>query len=358
MSDNILPDNTVVPSYLGYNRRGRQSSGADALVNIALRYGEVKKIHYPDDSLNQSKQVPEYEVEVQHRDGIGIATTTLYRGVVAVNTFGGIGDRTEITYRADTSKATNKPGNGSKVLLLCVSGDQQRAVILGGLSSVKSTDKTHHYLFEFNGFRFHVNADGECEFRFQGKTDNDGEAQGSEDASGSFIKLDKEGSVTVSGPGGEQYFKINNAAKTVEMRADTEWQVQTGAIDIKADSDVRIDSKAAMSLTASDGVQIGLATNAMLLADAYRQAEGLTNQANSKAFITASTAATTAAGAMTTAAGLLAIPMVGGIAAAPFLITAATQMGIIAAALNIAGNSLNSFENGYNDYLSPNNRND
>lgn len=358
MSDNILPDNSVVPSYLGFAPRGQQSSGADNLTNVTLRYGEVKKIYYPDNALNQSKQVPEYEVEVQHRDGIGIATTTYYRGVVAVNMFGGVGDRTEITYRADDSQNTDKPGNGSKVLLLCVSGDQQRAVILGGLASAKSTDKTHHYLFEFNGFRLHVNADGEAELRFQGKTNNKGERTGDENASGSFIKLDKAGSVIASGPGGEQYFKIDHANGLIEMRADTTWNVQTTEIDFAASGNIRIDSKDTMSLTATNGVQIGLATNAMLLADVYRQAEGLLNQANSKAFITAATAATAAAAAMTTAAGLNAIPMVGGIAAAPFLVTAATQLGIIAASLNVAGNSLYAFENNYNAYLSQTNRND
>lgn len=354
-------DATVIPSYLGATTRGSMEGSEDLLGNFALRYGEVKKIYHKDHELNFSKLHTEYEVEVQHRDGVGITSTTTYRGVAASNLLGGLADKFEVTYRADTKQNTEGAGNGSKVLLLCISGDQSKAVILGGYSESPHEDTTHHMTLQFNGFRLHVNKDGEAELLFRGATNADGSRKGDEDADGSYLRFSKDGTVTVSGPGGEQYIKIDQTNRKMEIQADTGgWTVSSRQdATINAAQQVAIDAADGyISLTSSDGTIIGLGTDFMILGDTYRQAEGLANQTVSKALAGASTAGIAASAALMTAAGLNAIPMVGGIAAAPFLITAATQLQIHAQALNVASQALNTFENNYDKYLSRNNKND
>ena len=120
---------SVIPSYLGAVPWGSTAGSEDQLLNYALREGEVKKLIPPSSSLSFSRTHPEYEILVQHRDGVGITTTTLYRGVAATSLWGSTADYTEATFRVDTTNKQNEPGNGARVLLLCVSGDQSRAVI-------------------------------------------------------------------------------------------------------------------------------------------------------------------------------------------------------------------------------------
>lgn len=96
----ILDDNTVVPSFQGLQPRGAARDTGN-LNNLALRMGEVKDIVYSDDTRSITKKFTEYTVEVQHRDNRAAGTTTLYRGCLVSNLFGGAADSFRYTLRKD-----------------------------------------------------------------------------------------------------------------------------------------------------------------------------------------------------------------------------------------------------------------
>jgi hypothetical protein len=359
-----LSDGTIVPSFLQVSARGQSHAGPSLLTNYVLRHGEVKQIVLPDDPESQLGETVEYVVEVSHREEEGPTASTIYRGVTALNALGGSADRTVATYRPDNSGSEKAVGDGSRVLLLCVSGDQSKAVILGGMQPLPTSsdsEKGHHYTFEFNGAYFNVNNEGEVQFVHKGPTNADGSVQEQyQDYGGANVRFDKNGDVIVSAPGGEQYFKLNHKDNQTELQADKKLLITShGQTEVVGDDYILIKSKNAhIEMLADQGVQIGEASNAMLLADVYRQAEGLSNQTVAKSLHAASTAANTAGASLLAAAPLNAIPMVGGVLALPALIAAANALIAVGVSMNVAATAIDALENNYDKYLSPKNRND
>lgn len=355
---NAFYDETVIPSYLSSEPRGGHSGSDDNLVNGMLRYGEVRDIVYPKDKRSFSGTEIEYEIEVAHRDGTGISTSTIYRGVMASDVFGGVGDRVQYTYRKDSKASKDGLGNGSKVLILCISGDQQKAIIIGGKSvrSTKATDVGHHLDFEFNGAQFKVNKDGEIQILFRGATDSEGKLLDGvdKDFSNSFVRFDMEGSIILQDAAG-QVFKIQNTFGDEQVLLEaTKLVVNTeDTVELTAKTNVFIDAvDGGISLTSTNGTDIGRATDYMMLGTTYRRAEGSCHQQMSKAFTIGQIAAIAAQAALQAAAPLNAIPMVGGILAMPFLITASTQMGVMAQAFSTAQTALDTMESNSQTFLS------
>jgi hypothetical protein len=363
-----LGDGTVIPSYLGIESRGEGHGSEDNLLNHVLRYGEVKDIVYPGDKRNHSGNQIEYEVEVKHRDGVGIETTTVYRGVTANNLFGGAADRVETTYRpASQSDKETGNGNGSKVLLLCVSGDIQKPVIIGGLSnpSQKATKaEGHHYTFEFNGAQFKVNSEGEVEFQHRGPTNADGSVKEQyEDYSGANVRVDKRGNITISGPGGEQFLTFTkqkeNAPErnqTVELQGDKKLQARAEQVEVTASNNLFLESEnEAIQMNAQRGVFVGLATDQWVKGSTYRLAEGALNQTTSTAMSTAAGTMNSAAVSLGVAAGLNAIPSVGGLLAMPVLMAVAAQLAAVGTTLGTISAALTAMEQNAASYLSDKN---
>lgn len=170
----MLPDGTIVPSFLGVQERGEPTFGEDIFQDIGLRVGEIKKVTYPDNPMSHGGRVAEYEILCTHRDGGGITHTHTYRGVQASTLFGSKADRFGATFRTDASE---EPGVGARVLFMCINGNQQQAVIIGALEPAGTrTDQNlgHNLFFEFNGVRFEINKDGEPTLTFGGATKTDG----------------------------------------------------------------------------------------------------------------------------------------------------------------------------------------
>lgn len=352
-----------IPSYLGSQTRGLANYSNDLLSNYVLRVGEIKAIVAPGDPLNASKSLIEYTVAVVYRTGTGANTTVDYHAVTASNSFGGKADYIEATFRASSGKNENVDV-GSKVLVLCISGDQSKAIIIGGIpdfgQKLTKQKKTHHYTFEFNGAYLNINDEGEVAFIHKGPTNADGSVKEKyKDYGGSNVRFDKNGDIIVSTPEGEQYFKLNHKLNEVELQADKKLLVNVrGQAEIAADGNVLIDSKDGnVSIEGGNGVLIGDATNAMILGDVYRQAEGQTNQYIAKSLHSASTSANVAGSSLLAAAPLNAIPMVGGVLAMPALIAAANALIAIGVSLNIAASAIDVLEGNYDKYLSPDNRN-
>jgi len=202
----MLGDNTVVPHFLGMKSTGSRGNPGNQ-TNITLRWGEVVGMVYPTDDRNYNKKYLEYVVKVVVQDGNGPAAQVYYNGVQLENLFGGVADFLKYTLRpADTTTTTQagKLGMGSKVLLLCISGDTHQAIILGGVrdgtndNNVDTVATGHHLEFEFNGLNMNINSDGELAVTFYGATDADGNLADSADtaAQGSVLRMTKDGSIS------------------------------------------------------------------------------------------------------------------------------------------------------------------
>jgi hypothetical protein len=80
-------------------------------------------------------------------------------------------------------KGANGLGKGSKVLLLCLNGENNNAVILGGLrdqadvsgfGDKEAKDLGHYFHFNFNGVSADIDKDGQFTLVYNGKTEVDG----------------------------------------------------------------------------------------------------------------------------------------------------------------------------------------
>lgn len=344
-----LPDGTIVPSYLNARRTLRpQPSGQ--FGNIMLRLGEVKEIVYPDDARNVSKKVVEYRVAVQQRDR-GVGVTTDYTHCVVSNLFGGLGDKLRYTVRSSTEKDIDPQtglGDGAIVLLLCINGETNNAVIIGGFQSqddaVESEEDGHHLHFNFNGIDVAINKDGEFSFEFDGATKNDGNLTDEADAnaSGTKITITKDGTLTIA-DGGIQTMVIDRPNKTISLTADSEYDVtcQNGHVVIK-----------------STGVLVGDATDAWVKGTTYRKAETIMNRKLSAQMAILNATLATAASALQTAASLMSMSPAGNIPAAGPVATAAGMLRTAASATLSAKSAFDSFEEQASKYLSTKNLTD
>lgn len=355
-----MNDNTIIPSYLGSSNRGEETV-LTKTDNPLLRVGEVKKIIYPDKPESISKQFIEYAVEVVSKDGNSPSTTTFYVGCLLSNVFGGWADRLNYTLREDKkTQETNENvyGVGSKVLILCVNGDTDNAVILSGVPDTgtqpeqKETNQGHNLFFEFNGVQFTINKDGELKLVFRGATNTDGTLKDGavEEAEGSYVQINKEGDIKVATPEDNQFLLINHKDKKIEILAQTEHNtVVKGEVNLTADNDVNIKSS---------GVKIGDATDYMLLASTYRQNEIKLHSQLMANLATLTSLINTASASITTAATLNAVPMTGGgLAAVPFG-AAGVALGSAGPIFSSMMSAIQAFETQAAAYLSVKNKND
>jgi hypothetical protein len=328
----FLEDGTVIPSYLSVATRGVSTGGTANMNDFVLRLGEVKQVVWPDSPLSHTKTTVEYTVQVMHRNGNNTPNTTTFSGCTVSNLFGGVADRMSATLRADSN--TDKPfGVGSKVLLLCLDGSQQRSMIIGGIKDTASTEvdqnRGHNLFFEFNGLRFVVDKEGQATVTFRGATKVDGTLSDDADANaeGTSIAFTKDGTVTVSTPDQDQYVKINHKDKKIQIQA-------SGNVEIK-----------------STGVQVGDATDAWVKGTTYRNAERTLHNQVASALNTLTSLLTTAAAGLSTAA-----PAAGPAGAG--LGSAAVALSSMAPLLSSLGAYIQSFEGQDNTYLSSKNKTD
>lgn len=344
----ILDDNTVVPSFQGLKPRGRAEDTGN-FTNLALRMGEVKDIIYPDDTRSISKRLIEYTVEVQHRDGNRAGTTSLYKGCLVANLFGGAADLIRYTLRKDDQSITgnNGIGNGSKVLLLCVNGQTTRAMILGGLRDIKVDTQTvetksdgHNFEFEFNGVNSTVNKDGELAIRFRGATAADGSL--------------------LPGAG-------KNGPTTLSLLKDSSWECTVGSsISITARDDILVESTSGtwtakasgQSFIKSAGLQVGAATDNMVLGSTYRRAEGQLHNQLQAAFQSLNTMLLAIGTQLSSAGASMVTPVTGAVTAAPAIALAGATATAAAGVCAQAMSALATFEAQAASYLSTKNKSD
>ena len=202
----VLPDGTVIPSWLGCGSTETHPAYAPrpGLHQYALRVGTILKVYYPDDLDNIRKNRIEYDVQVTEQSDNKGSNVSVYQHCVCADLFGGIGDSVEYTLRPSSDPTNPDPTHqtGSQVLILCLHGDKNGGVIIGGLRNLRRPDKSlrergHFLEFEFNGVNFEINKDGELTLTYQSRTDIGGVPQDTK-SGGSFIKIDKQGSIEIN----------------------------------------------------------------------------------------------------------------------------------------------------------------
>jgi phage baseplate assembly protein gpV len=206
------------------------------MSNTMLRVGEVQAIYYPTDDANISRRFVEYDVWVQHRAN-KTAVTKMYSHVIAIDHFGSVADFSFATYRVKKT-ATNEgdtkdlaPGLGAKVILLCINGETNNAVILGGIRDFNSTtDKKedgHNLHTVFNGIDLSINNDGELTLTYNGATGLDGKPaeKTDQEAAGTIIKISVDGNLLISDGKGENSILVDRAEGKVQFLAKNEIDV-------------------------------------------------------------------------------------------------------------------------------------
>lgn len=283
---------TVIPSHLSIETTAHFSDG-DVFNNVRLRYGEVQEIVYPTDPKSLSKKFVEYSVFVQHRSANNTATGKMYNHCVLANAFGGLADQCHWMLRPDAKpsakqKGANGLGKGSKVLLLCLNGEHNNAVILGGLrdqadvsgfGGKEAKDLGHYFHFNFNGVSADVDDDGQFVLKYNGKTEVDGTTKVDGSKVGTYLQLDKDGNAKLADKDDKNLVMIDHANSKVVIKRD-------------------------------NAFELGDATDLMLLGQSFRKEQQKMNNQLLSLINTLKGLLTAAGAAITTASGVPMAPAV------------------------------------------------
>jgi hypothetical protein len=256
----------IIPSFYqtefmgGGNEGGLLPNG-----NVQLRYGEVKREILPTSQESYSKLYREYEVLVQHYDG-GSATHRMYHHCMVLNDLAGLGDFSTQSLRV-SDKDDFQLGNGSRVFILCVEGNDARAIIIGGPAQKRDLSEGVSKRVQFNGVDFEIFDDGSWSLTNRGRTDNDGAMsdQADKDGAGTIVKVQANGNFHVLTPNGKCSLLIDHKAGTITIDSSDSFVIKTGQATVEADS---LDVKATGVNIDSSSVGIGSnATSPAVLGD-------------------------------------------------------------------------------------------
>lgn len=216
-----LPNGVIVESNLrpaGAPTARRNQYSADA-----IRVGQIIRVIPVDAEANVSRRQVEYDVEVS----MGV-NAIIYKNVVMADDFGAENAFNETVLQGNESEGdfVAEFRTGSQVVLACVEGNADRAVIIKALqhSRIRSTGSKsatpeltnksssvddalkalptalpgaakadgQRMLGEFVGVRWNINKDGELTILVQGPKDSKGEIQ---EALGQVIKFNAKGEI-------------------------------------------------------------------------------------------------------------------------------------------------------------------
>ena len=231
-----MPD--VIPGIYGKARLGKRPYfDGHLFANTKLRKGEVMAVIPQSSKRSVSKFLYEYDVLVPQYES-GTVGTRLYRNCILMNPVAGGGDHSAWKLRASTKPLTEAgKTDGSRVLILCVEGSNNQAVILGGLRDERSggddEELGHHYEFEFNGVNFQVNDDGSWICQQNGKTDNLGEAHKDRNkGAGTSVEVKADGTYIVSTKDKKQSITVDNSNNTITIDGDSKIIVNGSKIEL------------------------------------------------------------------------------------------------------------------------------
>lgn len=269
---NGLPSGSFLPSGLLEQDRDEMTAFNATYNNMSLKTGIVQEIYEIDDKSNINQIVPEYDVLVFEQRENSAPTPITYKNCVMIDGFGGAADFMEFKLRkAEKVEKREKDGekigrfqDGSVVLILCLNGSNENAMIIGGAKHPKRKSKltktagTAMY-GEFNGISFEVDKDGALTVGFKGATDNAGKAK-DEKASGSYMKISKDGTVEVS-DGKKERIKFDKTNEKTEIESGKDMSVASGkklavtvgdAMSLKVAKDLIAEAQGSCSLKVKD----------------------------------------------------------------------------------------------------------
>jgi hypothetical protein len=233
-------EGTVVPSGLVLDGVSRPRNHLDF---PALYAGRVQQVYYPDSDDNFNKIYPEYDVVIEYENlNNRLRTATIMYRCRVASLFGGVADYETWTPRkaksdsltADPRNNQSNPGQqfeaGSQVLVLCLNGNSQTGVIIGGVphsNGAKQTDRGVSWVRRFNGVTMQIDDDGQFILSFEGATEADGKRRDSADekAAGSKMTFAKDGGVKLETKDGQQSVHLDHVNNKIAVRANAELEI-------------------------------------------------------------------------------------------------------------------------------------
>lgn len=264
---NKLNNGAVLPQgLLSENTQAMMAGFNKSYRNYALRIGIVTASYPTSNEKNRSKLTTEYDVLVveQHEDKG--ATTIQYRNCMSAEGLGSIADFFEMALRPKKKKTTKgdsvnlKGQDGAIVLMLCLDGMSDKAIIIGQMThpdrKTKLKDEGPYLEGEYNGLNVKVNTDGSATLTFRGATDSEGKVKDKEQGD-TVITIEKDGSYQVK-------------HKTITQRLD-----KKGKASLTADDDISNTTKKNFNVTATENIAMKATKNFTLdCADLVAKASG------------------------------------------------------------------------------------
>ena len=241
--------------------------------NTSLKYGIIVECYDINDEKNMNKKAPEYRVKAIEQSGQSSVESKYYQNCISIDGFGGVSDYFEYKLRPIKTDESESPATtamdfdkqyGNMVLLLCLDGSTDKAIIIKSLPhKTRKTNLTPenelHLQGEYNGINWQINKDGELIVEYKSKTNDKGEPQ-DETAGGSTITVNKEGSIEFVADD-KNYIVIDKPSKTINIEAETNINSTAG------DSISQTASKGSITQTAkSDLVMNALSGSASITA--------------------------------------------------------------------------------------------
>jgi len=255
-----LSNGSVLPSsLLGVDNFSLKGGFEKTYKNFALRAGIVVRSYDIDSDLNVSKLVPEYDVVVIEQDSNRAVTPITYKNCIAASSFGSIADFFEARLRAQKkvkdkqTKGKDFAGqDGALVLLLCLDGASEKAIIIGSLPhpdrKSKLKGKGQILAGEFNGISISISEDGSANLTFKGATDNEGTPLDKQQGN-TTLDIEKDGTLQFKHKGavqriekGGNFLLSNEGTTTIQTKKSTTIQTDDKlSIVSKKDASMKMD---------------------------------------------------------------------------------------------------------------------
>jgi hypothetical protein len=279
MASNFLRNGTVLPSgLLTHDVRVSKEAFKKTFQNFTLKSGIIVASYAVGEENNLSKLYTEYDVLAFEQHENKGAVPSYYFNCPLASSLGSIADYFEMNLRPLEKQTTQgtvptpSGQDGSCVLLLCLNGLSDTAIIVGGSqhpdrpTNLTTTDP--HLVAEYNGVNIEVNMDGSTALTFKGATDNSGvptdPSQGN-----TVVTIETDGS-----------FEVSHKTITFALAKDgTVTLTTTGEVNITATGNVNMTTQGNVDIKASgtatiDSPTINLGANAshpIILGDIFKQ---------------------------------------------------------------------------------------
>lgn len=275
---NFLEDGTVLPfGLLGHTGANDMAGFNKTYRNTSLRMGVVVATYAVTDEKNRTKLATEYDVTCIEQFEDKGATTIAYKNCMAMEALGSIADFFEKTYRQRDKKDYKSDAvrlnqqDGSVVLILCLDGASDKAIILGGFSHPDrpTTLKTKDPRLEgeYNGINIKVETDGSAVFTFKGATKNDGSLVNPSQTP-TEAKVEADGSFQVDHK--TVTFRLDaSGVATLTSKGDTVINCQNANVNAKGDATV---TAAGTATVEGKDVKLGAgAAEAVIKGDTFKK---------------------------------------------------------------------------------------